>query len=59
MRYIDALNDSAAWMDALADLAERHMQGWITRPAGRQPAAAAHEAVLLQRKNDKAPATDQ
>jgi len=59
LRYIDALNDSAAWVEGLANLAERHMQGWITRPAARQPADAAHAAVLLQRKNDQVPATDQ
>jgi len=58
LRYIDALNDSPAWIGALADLAERHMQGWTTRSEARQPADAAHAAVLLQRKNDKTPATD-
>ncbi len=31
-RYIDCLNDSPDWIRALADLAERHLQGWPTRP---------------------------
>jgi ferrochelatase len=30
-RYIDCLNDMPAWIAALADLAERHLQGWPTR----------------------------
>jgi ferrochelatase len=29
--YIACLNDSPAWIRALADLAERHLQGWETR----------------------------
>lgn len=28
--YVPALNDSPAWITALADLAERHLQGWPT-----------------------------
>jgi len=40
LRYIPALNDFAPWIRALADLAERHMQGWTTRTGGRSPAAA-------------------
>ncbi len=31
--YIPCLNDSPAWTQALADLAERHLQGWDTRTA--------------------------
>ena len=31
-QYIDCLNDSPDWIRALADLAERHLQGWPTRP---------------------------
>lgn len=27
-RYIPALNDSPAWIEALADLVQRHLQGW-------------------------------
>lgn len=30
-RYIPALNDNAIWVAALADLAERHIQGWERR----------------------------
>ncbi len=37
-QYIDCLNDSPAWITALADLAERHLAGWDTRP---RPAADA------------------
>ncbi len=31
-RYIPCLNDSPAWIDALAGIAERHLAGWDTRP---------------------------
>ena len=27
--YIPCLNDNAAWLGALADLAKRHLQGWV------------------------------
>ncbi|MES2529963.1 MAG: ferrochelatase [Pseudomonadota bacterium] len=30
-RYIPCLNDSPAWIDALAQIAERHLAGWDTR----------------------------
>ncbi|MGQ3127442.1 ferrochelatase [Variovorax sp.] len=29
--YIPCLNDGPAWIDALADIAERHLAGWSTR----------------------------
>ena len=29
--YIPALNDDAAWITALAGIAERHLAGWPTR----------------------------
>ncbi|WP_398498500.1 ferrochelatase [Variovorax sp.] len=29
--YIPCLNDAPAWIDALADIAERHLAGWSTR----------------------------
>ncbi|HNT39856.1 MAG TPA: ferrochelatase [Rubrivivax sp.] len=32
LRYIPCLNADAAWIDALAALAERHLAGWPTRP---------------------------
>src|SRR5690606_10281847 len=31
--YIPCLNDNGAWIRALADIAERHLQGWPTRAA--------------------------
>jgi len=31
--YIDCLNDSPDWIRALADLSERHLQGWPTKQA--------------------------
>ena len=31
--YIDCVNDSPDWIRALADLSERHMQGWPTQQA--------------------------
>jgi ferrochelatase len=42
--YVPCLNDSAAWIDALAALAERHLQGWDTRTVP-QP-----EEMALQRE---------
>ncbi len=36
-RYIECLNDDAGWVPRLADLAERHMQGW---PQVASPSAA-------------------
>ena len=30
-RYIPALNDSPAWIEGLAGLADKHLQGWPTR----------------------------
>jgi protoporphyrin/coproporphyrin ferrochelatase len=38
-RYIACLNDSPLWVDTLADLAERHLQGWDTRVAAVEPSA--------------------
>ena len=32
-RYIPCLNDDPAWLQALADIAERELQGWETRRA--------------------------
>ncbi len=39
--YVPCLNDDAAWIDALASLAERHIGGWDTKPVDD---AAAREA---------------
>jgi ferrochelatase len=36
--YIPCLNDSSAWITALAGIAERHLSGWSTRPT--TPAAS-------------------
>ncbi len=36
--YIPCLNDSPAWITALAAIAERHLSGWPTRPV--KPAAS-------------------
>ncbi|WP_137921563.1 ferrochelatase [Hydrogenophaga sp. 2FB] len=33
-RYIACVNDSPEWIRALADLAERHLQGWPTKREG-------------------------
>jgi ferrochelatase len=32
--YIPCLNDDAAWIDALAAIARRHLQGWEAHAAG-------------------------
>lgn len=45
-RYIACLNDDAAWIGALADLAVRHMQGWPTQPAPPEALAAQVERAL-------------
>lgn len=41
--YIPALNEQPRWIEALADLAERHLQGWPTR-SHPDPAALAASA---------------
>jgi len=43
--YIACLNDSAAWMTALAEIAEQHMIGWPTLPT---PAMRAQQKALAQ-----------
>jgi len=42
LRYIPALNDFGPWVAALADLAERHLQGWVGRRPGRPLDRAMH-----------------
>jgi len=42
---VPCLNDDPAWIDALARLAERHLQGWSTR----EPQAAAQGAAQRRR----------
>lgn len=34
--YVPCLNDEPEWIDALATLAERHLQGWATSSSGAQ-----------------------
>ena len=46
--YIDCLNDSAPWISAMADLAQRHMQGWPTRQAPDALALAASQTRALE-----------
>ncbi len=47
--YIPCLNDQPAWINALADVAEQHMQGWPTRhtPAATELAEQAERAKAL------------
>ncbi len=46
-RYIDCLNARPDWIAALADLAERHLQGWDTRSAPDEAALQAQRARAL------------
>ena len=45
--YIDCLNDSAAWINALTDIAEQHLLGWNTQSAVDPQALAASNAAAL------------
>jgi len=45
-RYIACLNDSPAWIAALADIALRHLQGWPLEPAATAELAAQRERAL-------------
>jgi ferrochelatase len=45
--YLPCLNDSPAWIDALAALSERHLAGWPTREAPDPAALAASRALAL------------
>ena len=44
--FVPCLNDRPDWISALGDLAERHLQGWPTRPAA--------DADLLQAQRERA-----
>jgi ferrochelatase len=44
--YIPCLNNSPAWIEALADLAERHMQGWPTGLPDASEAQASRARAL-------------
>lgn len=46
-RYVPCLNDDAAWIQALADLAQRHLQGWPTEVAPATDAASRERALAL------------
>ncbi len=45
-QYIPCLNDSTQWISALADLAERHVQGWDTSAPDAAAAQASRERAL-------------
>ena len=48
-RYIPCLNDDAAWIAALADIAERELQGWETRlPPDEAELERQRDELLLQ-----------
>jgi len=49
LRYVPCLNAAPSWLQALADIAERHLQGWDTRGAGDAAALRARlqRAVAL------------
>jgi len=46
-RYIDCLNARPDWITALADLSERHLQGWDTRAAADAQALHAQRTRAL------------
>jgi ferrochelatase len=48
--YIPALNERADHIEALADVAARQMQGWLTPNAGYDPAAAQGEAEATRQR---------
>lgn len=48
-RYIDCLNARPDWIDALADLSERHLQGWETRQSPDDTALQAQRQRALTR----------
>ena len=51
--YIECLNDSPDWIRALADLSERHLQGWGTKQADDpMQLAASRERALAQGAKD-------
>ena len=45
--YIPCLNDSAAWITALATIAQQHLAGWPTRDTPDAAALAASRAAAL------------
>src|SRR5690606_20552186 len=47
-RYIPALNDDPAWIEALAALADNHLQGWPTRPPAARTLDAGVSALAAR-----------
>jgi ferrochelatase len=45
-RYIPCLNESPAWIAALAGIAERHLQGWPTQAAGAELGRLREDAAV-------------
>ena len=45
--YIPCLNDDAAWIAALGELAQRHLAGWPTRDTPDEPALAASRVAAV------------
>ena len=45
--YIDCLNDSPVWIDALTGVAEQHLQGWNTKNRVDPQAMAASRAAAI------------
>lgn len=45
--YIECLNDSPPWVHALADLTQRHLQGWPTKAPADAAALAASQTRAL------------
>jgi ferrochelatase len=52
-RYIPALNERPDHIDALAGLAERHLQGWVTPKADWDEATAKREADASRERAEK------
>ena len=51
--YIDCLNDHPAWIDAMADLCEQHLQGWPTlvKQDAKEGEASRSRALAMGAKN--------
>ena len=45
--YIECLNDSPVWIDALAEFSTQHLAGWPTQNATQAPELAASKAAAL------------
>jgi len=49
--YVPCLNDDPSWIDALAGIAERHLQGWPTRGEPTADGAQRERALALGAKD--------